>query len=91
MWPIVFTLLAVAALSISINKIIKTKETTHTDPKSRVTAICFLLISIVNLVGYWLNFLGVITMALTLALLITGAYFVRYMQTDHRENHLGKE
>ncbi|AIY06835.1 hypothetical protein Plano_2870 [Planococcus sp. PAMC 21323] len=80
MWPIVFTLLAVLALGIALNKIIKI----NADPKSKVTAICFLLISIINIAGYWLENLGVFTMALTVALLITGAYFTRYMQTDHQ-------
>lgn len=80
MWPIVFTLLAVPVLGISLNKIIKINE----DPKSKVTAICFLLISIINIAGYWSENLGVFTMALTVALLITGAYFTRYMQTGHQ-------
>lgn len=78
MWPIVFTLLAIVALAISLKKIKKI----NTDPESKVTAICFLLIGVVNLAGYWLGNVGVFTMALTVALLITGAYFIRYMQTD---------
>ncbi|MGB6407903.1 MAG: hypothetical protein WBF39_10530, partial [Planococcus donghaensis] len=79
------------ALGISINKIIKAKKTSNTDPKSRVTAMCFFLISGVNLVGYWFDLLGVFTMVLTVALLITGAYFIRYTQTDHKENQSNKE
>ena len=80
MWPIVFTLLAVLALGITLNKIVKI----NADPKSKVTVICFLLISIINIAGYWIENLGVLTMALTAALLITGAYFTRYMQADHQ-------
>ncbi|EGA91365.1 hypothetical protein GPDM_00810 [Planococcus donghaensis MPA1U2] len=87
MWAIVFTLLTVVALGISIYKI----KTSNTDPKSTVTAMCFFLISGVNLVGYWFDLLGVFTMVLTVALLITGAYFIRYTQTDHKENQSNKE
>lgn len=83
MWPIVFTLLAVLALGIALNKIIKI----NADPKSKVTAICFLLISIINLAGYWSGVLGVFTMAITVALLITAAYFARYMQNSYIEGN----
>ncbi|EMF48106.1 hypothetical protein B481_0224 [Planococcus halocryophilus Or1] len=56
-----------------------------------MTTSCFLLISVVNSAGYWLSFLDLFTMALTVALLITGAYFTRYMQTANRENEFKEE
>ncbi|MBT2571105.1 hypothetical protein [Planococcus sp. ISL-110] len=84
MWPTIATLLVLLILGLSINKIIvKTKKTPITDPKSLVTSICFLLIGVINLAGYWFGFLGIASMALTVALLITGAYFTRYLPADN--------
>ncbi len=86
MWSIVFTILIIIVLAIAINKIITEKKKSATQNlKGLVTSICFLLISVINLAGYWLGVLGIITMTLTVVLLITGAYFVRYMDTDNRK------
>ncbi|ANU09594.1 hypothetical protein A1A1_01790 [Planococcus antarcticus DSM 14505] len=84
MWVALTTVLLLILIGITVKKIfMKMKETPVIDPKSLVTSICFLLIGIVNLAGYWFGFLGITSMALTVALLITGAYFTRYLQTDH--------
>ena len=83
MWPAILTLLVLVILGLSINKIIiKRKEAQITNLKSLGTSICFLLIAVVNLLAYWFDFLGVFSMAMTVALLIIGAYFTRYLQTD---------
>lgn len=83
MWPTIATVLLLIIIGFAVKKIfVKMKETPSTDPKSLITSICFLLIGVVNLAGYWLGFLGVVSMALTVALLITGAYFTRYLQAD---------
>lgn len=83
MWPTIATVLLLIVIGFAVHKIfVKMKETPSTDPKSLITSICFLLIGVVNLAGYWLGFLGVVSMALTVALLITGAYFARYLQAD---------
>ena len=37
------------------------------------------LIAIVNLVSYWIDFFGIVSMFLTVLLLVTGAYFTRYL------------
>ena len=37
------------------------------------------LIAIVNLVSYWLDFFGIVSMFLIVLLLVTGAYFTRYL------------
>lgn len=80
MWPTIATVLLLIIIGFAVNKIfVKMKEAPDTNPKSLVTSICFLLIGVVNLAGYWLGFLGIVSMALTVALLITGAYFTRYL------------
>lgn len=84
MWPTIATVLLLVVIGFAVNKIfVKMKGTPSTDPKSLVTSICFLLIGAVNLASYWFGFLGVVSMSLTVALLITGAYFARYLQTDN--------
>lgn len=84
MWPTIATVLLLILIGFAVNKnVMKMKEAPSTDPKSLVTSICFLLIGVVNLAGYWLGFLGVVSMALTVALLITGAYFTRYLQAEN--------
>ncbi|MDQ0429395.1 CHASE2 domain-containing sensor protein [Planomicrobium stackebrandtii] len=84
MWPTIATLLLLIFIGFAVNKLFKkVKQTPDTDPKSLVTSICFLLIGVINLAGYWLGFLGVVSMALTVALLITGAYFTRYLKRDN--------
>lgn len=86
-WPIGLTLLVLVLLGVSINKIIvKRKEEQVTDLKSLGTSICFLLIAIVNVLAYWFNFLGVFSMALTVLLLVIGAYFTRYLQKERGWN-----
>ena len=84
MWPVILTALLLIALGFSVNKVIrKRKEASITDLKSLGTSICFFLIAIVNLLAYWFDFIGIISMFLTTLLLITGAYFSRYLQTDN--------
>lgn len=84
MWPTIFTLLAVIVFGFSIKKIItKRKEESITGWKPFGTSICFFLIAAINLLAYWFDFIGIISLALTILLLITGAYFSRYLQTDH--------
>lgn len=84
MWPTICTLLMLIAFGFSIKKIItKRKEASITGWKSLGTSICFFLIAAINLLAYWLDFIGIISLALTILLLITGAYFSRYLQTDH--------
>lgn len=85
MWPTIATVLLLILSGFAVNKIFKKmKETPATDPKSLVTSFCFLLIGVVNLAGYWFGFPGVSTMALTVALLIIGAYFTPYLQADNK-------
>ena len=84
MWPIILTALLLIALGFSVSKVIrKRKESSITDLKSLGSSICFFLIAIVNILAYWFDFIGIISMSLTTLLLITGAYFSRYLQTDH--------
>ncbi|WP_298831149.1 hypothetical protein [uncultured Planococcus sp.] len=84
MWPTIATVFLLIAIGFAVNKIIKKrKESSITDLKSLGTSICFFLIAIVNILAYWFDFIGIISMSLTILLLITGAYCSRYLQTDH--------
>ncbi|MGH2316332.1 hypothetical protein ACRC6Q_01125 [Planococcus sp. SE5232] len=84
MWPTIATVFLLIAIGFAVNKIIKKrKESSAADLKSLGTSICFFLIAIVNLLAYWFDIIGIISMSLTILLLITGAYFSRYLQTDH--------
>ncbi|MFQ3544013.1 LPXTG cell wall anchor domain-containing protein [Halobacillus rhizosphaerae] len=47
--------------------------------KTFVPSLCFYLIAIVNMIAYWLNFIGVVSWTLTVLLLLTGAYFTKYL------------
>ena len=89
MWPTIATVLLGIVIGFAVNKIfVNVKETPDIDPKSLVTSICFLLIGVVNLAGYWFGFLGIISIGLTVALLIIGAYFTRYLQAhDTRQKY----
>ena len=87
MWPAILTLLVLVILGLSINKIIiKRKEAQITNLKSLGTSICFLLIAVVNLLSYWFDFLGIVSMALTILLLVIGAYFTRYLRGERGWN-----
>lgn len=88
MWPIIFTLITIAALAFAIRKIrLEKKRTANRDPKSWVTASCCLLIGFLNITAYWFGFLGVVSMTGTVALLLTAAYFARYMQNSYIEGN----
>ncbi|SDL87858.1 hypothetical protein [Sediminibacillus halophilus] len=80
MLPIFLTILTVVALvfSISIN-IKKRRKAKVTGIKTALTSICFYLIAVIQLLGYWLDFLGTISWTMTLLLLIAGAYFTKYL------------
>lgn len=64
--------------------IIQRKKAGVTGFKSALTPICFLLIALINIVGYWFNFLGLFTLLLSMAMLILGAYFMKYMSVSKR-------
>lgn len=84
MWPTIATLIVLFILLLLVKKISrKRKQAQITDPKSLGTSICFLLIAVVNLFAYWFNFIGIVSMSLTVLLLVIGAYFIRYLQADH--------
>lgn len=85
MWPTISTLLMVLAFGFSINKIIiKRKEAAITGWKTLGTSICFFLIAAINLLAYWFDFMGIFSMALTVLLLMAGAYFTRYLPDERK-------
>jgi hypothetical protein len=87
MIPILLTILLVASMLISIPIVIKKrKEAGITGLKSAITSICFFLIAFVNLVSYWIGWLGIFNWMINIVLLLSGAYFSRYLQpagTEH--------
>lgn len=83
MWPTITTLIVLFILGLSINKIIvKSKAAQITNLKSLGTSICFLSIAVINLLAYWFDILGIFSMAMTVLLLVAGAYFTRYLETE---------
>ncbi|WP_438272967.1 hypothetical protein [Virgibacillus dokdonensis] len=48
--------------------------------KSALTPICFFCISIVNIIAYFFEFLGLVSFGITVALFILGAYFTKYLK-----------
>lgn len=92
MWPTIATLIVLFILLLLVKKISrKRKQAQITDPKSLGTSICFLLIAMVNLFAYWFNFIGIVSMSLTMLLLVIGAYFTRYLQADYAAQSDRKE
>lgn len=48
--------------------------------KSALTPICFFCISMVNMVAYFFDFLGLISFGFSVALLMLAAYFTKYLK-----------
>ncbi|RIW27663.1 hypothetical protein D3H55_22695 [Bacillus salacetis] len=63
----------------------KRKAAGITGFKTALTSICFYLIAVVNLLAFWFDFIGLISWALTLILLIAGAYFTKYLPPQQTE------
>ncbi|WP_306009217.1 MULTISPECIES: hypothetical protein [Bacillus] len=81
MIPILLTIILVISLPFSISILRKKrKKAGVTGLKSALTSICFFLIAIVNLISYWMGWLGIFNWLMTLILLLAGAYFTKYLQ-----------
>lgn len=90
MWPTIFTLLMLIAFGFSIKKIItKRKEASIIGWKSLGTSLCFFLIAAINLLAYWFDLIGIISLSLTILLLIIGAYFTRYLPANYENERRG--
>lgn len=57
----------------------KRKNAGLTGVKSALTSICCFLIAILNLLAYWLNFVGIVTWLTSMILLLVGAYCTKYI------------
>ncbi len=80
MISILLTIILVISLPFSISILMKKrKEAGVTGFKSALTSICFFLIAIVNLISYWMGWLGIFNWMMTLILLLAGAYFTKYL------------
>ncbi|WP_077595991.1 hypothetical protein [Oceanobacillus kimchii] len=78
----VLYIISIVAFIIVISFIIKKrKKAGISGIKSALTPICFLLISLINILGYWFNFIGLLTSFITFLLLILAAYFTKYLPT----------
>jgi CHASE2 domain-containing sensor protein len=81
--PIYLTVLLVVALGAAAAYVYKKRKAAGiTGIKSVLTSICFFLISVVNLLAYWFDFLGIISWGLTLLLVLAGAYFTKYLPRE---------
>ncbi|MGP6150222.1 hypothetical protein [Priestia flexa] len=76
---IIFTTVIIAALIVSSLYVVqKRKKHGLKGIKSALTPICFSLIALLQLAAYWFHFLGVVSVAFTIVLLLAGAYFTKY-------------
>ncbi|WP_404427422.1 hypothetical protein LG296_02790 [Ureibacillus chungkukjangi] len=83
MLPIILSILLVIALAYSVIMMLqKRKKTGVKGIKPFLSSICLYLISITNLLAYWLDFLGVLSWSITIVLLILGAYFTKYLHNN---------
>jgi CHASE2 domain-containing sensor protein len=82
----VWSVVLIAALLISGFYVYrKRKAAGITGIKTALTSICFYLIAVVNLFAFWFDFIGLISWGLTVVLLITGAYFTKYLPPQNME------
>ncbi|MGD6966177.1 hypothetical protein ACQCVP_07095 [Rossellomorea vietnamensis] len=82
----VWSVVLIAALLISGFYVYrKRKAAGITGIKTALTSICFYLIAVVNLFAFWFGFIGLISWGLTVVLLITGAYFTKYLPSQNME------
>lgn len=80
MLAIILSILLLIALVYSVIVMLqKRKKAGVTGIKSILTSICLYLIAITNLLAYWFDFLGIFSWAITIGLLILGAYFTKYL------------
>lgn len=83
----VLYIISIVAFIIVIPIIIKKrKKAGISGIKSALTPICFLLIPLINILGYWFNFIGLLTSVITFLLLILAAYFTKYLSTARVSN-----
>ncbi|WEG14446.1 hypothetical protein PU629_08855 [Pullulanibacillus sp. KACC 23026] len=79
MVPLIVTVILLVATVLSITALIKKrKKAGATGITTALTPICMYLIALTNLLAYWLDFIGVLSWAITIILLISGAYFTKY-------------
>jgi preprotein translocase subunit SecG len=87
MIPILLTIILVIVLPVSISILIKRrKDAGVTGFKSALTSICFFLIAFVNLISYWMGWLGMFNWMMTIILLLAGAYYSKYLLPAGTEN-----
>ncbi|WP_102272880.1 hypothetical protein [Cytobacillus massiliigabonensis] len=85
MVPIVLSIVLIVALIFSISVVIqKRKRAGITGFKSMLTAICFYLIAVINLLAYWFNFMGLLNWSIIVVLFILGAYFTKYIPVSEK-------
>ena len=83
--PIILSILLIGSLIFSSFFVVqKRKQAGVTGMKSALSSICFFLIAITSLLAYWLNFMGILSWAIILILLILGAYFTKYSVTPEK-------
>ncbi|WP_099158238.1 hypothetical protein [Virgibacillus ndiopensis] len=80
MLPIILSIVLIIALVLSISVVIKKRKKAGIKGiKYSLTSICLYLIAVINLLAYWLNFMGLLNWSITVILLIGGAYCTKYM------------
>ncbi len=80
MFTVFLSILLIFAMIFSVLFTLKRrKKEGITGIKTFLPSLCFYLIAIVNMIAYWLDFIGIVSWTLTVLLLLTGAYFTKYL------------
>jgi len=74
-----YIILTVAFIFVIPVIIRKRKKAGASGIKSALTSICFLLMVLINILAYWFNFIGLLSWSISFLLLISGAYFTKYL------------
>ena len=80
---LLYIILFVAIIIVIPIVIRRRKKAGVTGIKSALTSICFFLIAAINLLAYWLDFMGLLSWAITVVLLIAAAYFTKYFPVPY--------
>lgn len=53
--------------------------------KSALTPIFLYLVAVVNILAYWLDFIGIVSWTISIVLLLFGAYFTKNLPAPRNE------
>lgn len=83
----ILSIILIFALIISISYVVhKRKKAGITGVKSALTPVFLYLMAITNLLALWFNLPGLLTWTISVAFLLLGAYFTKYLPVPKSES-----